>query len=69
MIDILESNLIILSPDKKTLYFSNSLEEIFDTCQDYFQDPKFRDENSEVDFKNSVKENYLIKSTNFYPFS
>ena len=59
IIDILESNLIILSPNEKSLGFSDLLEEVFDTCQAYLQDAEFRDENSEVEFKNSVEEIYL----------
>ena len=38
------------------LGFIGLLEEIFDTCQAYLQDVEFRDENSEVEFKNSVEE-------------
>lgn len=64
IIDILESNLIILSPNEKSIGFSNLLEEVFDTCEAYLQDPEFRDENSEVEFKNSVEEIYL-KIQNF----
>jgi hypothetical protein len=59
IIDILESNLIILSPNEKSLGFSDLLEEVFDTCETYLQDAEFRDENSEVEFKNSVEEIYL----------
>ncbi len=64
IIDILESNLIILSPNEKSLGFSDLLEEVFDTCEAYLQDAEFRDENSEVEFKNSVEEIYL-KIQNF----
>ena len=56
ILDILESNLIILSPNEKSLSFSDLLEEVFDTCKAYLQDAEFRDENSEVEFKNSVEE-------------
>ena len=56
ILDILESNLIILSPNEKSLGFSDLLEEVFDTCQGYLQDAEFRSENSEVEFKNSVEE-------------
>lgn len=41
------------------LGFIGLLEEIFDTCQAYLQDVEFRDENSEVEFKNSVEEIYF----------
>jgi hypothetical protein len=45
IIDIFESNFIILSPDQKVWDFSNLLEEVFDLCQDYFQDLEFLDDN------------------------
>lgn len=59
ILDILESNLIILSPNEKSLGFLDLLEEVFDTCEGYLQDAEFRDENSEVEFKNSVEEIFL----------
>ena len=59
ILDILESNLIILSPNEKSLGFSDLLEEVFDTCEAYLQDAEFRDENSEVEVKNSVEEIFL----------
>lgn len=59
ILDIFESNLIILSPNEKSLGFSDLLEEVFDTCEGYLQDAEFRDENSEVEFKNSVEEIFL----------
>ena len=59
IVDILESNLILLSPNKKSLDFSDLLEEVFDTCEAYLQDAEFRNENSEVEFKNSIEEIYL----------
>lgn len=64
IIDILESNLIILSPNEKSLDFSDLLEEVFDICEAYLQNAEFRDENSEVEVKNSVEEIYL-KIQNF----
>jgi len=66
ILDILESNLIILSTSEKSLGFSDLLEEVFDICETYLQDAEadFRDENSEVEFKNSIKEAYL-KIQNF----
>lgn len=36
IIDIFESNFIILSPDEKVVDFSNLLEEVFDLCRDFF---------------------------------
>ena len=60
ILDILESNLIILSPNEKSLGFSDLLEEVFDTCEVYLQEePEFRDKNSEVEVKNSVEEIFL----------
>jgi hypothetical protein len=59
IMDILESNLIILSPDEKSLGFSNLLEEVFDLCGGYLQDAEFRDETSEIEFKNSIEEIYF----------
>ena len=51
-----------MSPDEKALDFSNLLEEVFDLCQDYFQDLEFLDANpnpeefekSKIEFNNSV---------------
>ena len=67
IIDIFESNFIILSPDEKALDFSNLLEEVFDLCQNYFQDLEFLDANpnpeefekSKIEFNNSLKKIYL----------
>ena len=67
IIDIFESNLIILSPNEKSLGFSDLLEEVFDLCQDYFQNLEFLDANpsseefekSKIEFKNSVEEIFL----------
>lgn len=64
IIDILESNLIILSPNEKSLRFSDLLEEVFASCRSYLEDAEFRDENSEVEFKNYVEELYC-KIQNF----
>lgn len=64
IIDILESNLIILSLNEKSLGFSDLLKEVFDTSEAYLQDAEFRNENSKVEFKNSVEEIYL-KIQNF----
>lgn len=65
IIEIFESNLIIFSPDQKVLDFYNLLEEVFDLCQDYFQDLEFFDANSEefekskIEVKNSLGKSYL----------
>ena len=59
---LLESNLIILSPDEKSLGFADLLEEVFETCETYLQyEPEFRYENYEVEgkVKDSVEEIYL----------
>ena len=60
IVEILESNLILLSPNEKSLAFAELLEELFDTCEAYLQeDPEFRDEKDEVWVKDSVEEIYL----------
>jgi hypothetical protein len=59
IIDILESNLILLSPDEKSLGFSDFLEEIFDLCSTHLENEEFDDKNSEVEFKNSIEEIYF----------
>ena len=62
IIDMLESNLITLSPNEKSLGFADLLEEVFDTCENYLQyEPEFRYENYEVEgkVKDSVEEIYL----------
>ena len=67
IIDIFESNLIILSPDEKVVNFSNLLEEVFDLCRDYFQDLEFLDANpssedfkkSKIEFNNSLEKIYF----------
>ena len=59
IIDILESNLIILSPTEKSLGFSDLLEEVFDICEDYSLNSEFYDENFEIELKNSVEEIFL----------
>ena len=64
IIDILESNLILLSSDEKSFGFSNFLEEIFDLCSTHLENEEFHDKNSEVEFKNSIEEIYF-KIQNF----
>jgi hypothetical protein len=72
IIDIFESNFIILSSDEKALDFSNLLEEVFDLRQDYFQYLEFLDANpnpeefekSKIEFNNFVGKIYL-KIQNF----
>ena len=65
IIEIFESNFIILSTDEKVLDFSNLLEEVFDLCQDYFQDLEFLDANpkefekSKIESNNSLLKIYL----------
>ena len=62
IIDMLESNLIILLPTEKSLGFADLLEEVFDTCEGYLQEePEFRHGNSEVEIevKDSVEKIYL----------
>ena len=66
ILDILESNLIILSPNKKALGFVDLLEEIFDACYAYLEDVRdyeFYIKNDmqkyDMEFKNSIEEIYL----------
>jgi GTP-sensing pleiotropic transcriptional regulator CodY len=63
-----ESNFIILSPNEKSLGFSDLLEEIFDLCEQYFEDLEFGYNNSpseielknlEVEIKNSIEKIYF----------
>jgi hypothetical protein len=60
--DILESNLILLSPHPKSLDFSNFIGDILDECAIYNPDPEpFRCEYelNETEFRNSMEEIYL----------
>ena len=60
--DILESNLILLSPHPKSLDFSDFIGDILDDCEIYNPDPEpFRKkyELDETEFRNSIKETYL----------
>lgn len=67
IIEIFASNFIILSLDEKGLDFSDLLEEVFDLCQDYFQELEFLDakpkpekfEKSKIEFNNSVEKIHL----------
>lgn len=76
VIEIFESNFIILSPNKKALDFCDLLEEVFDLCEDYLVDLQFIDstvnsselEKYETEFKNSLEKIYL-KIQNFLNFN
>ena len=57
--DILESNLILLSPHEKSFGFSDLIEEIFDLCGMQLEDAEFHDKNSEIEFKNSIEKIYF----------
>ena len=60
--DILESNLILLSPHEKSFGFSDLLEEICDLCGmqlENAEDAEFHDKNSEIEFKNSIEKIYF----------
>lgn len=60
--DILESNLILLSPHPKSLDFSDFIGDILDECEIYNPDPEpFRHEYEldETEFRDSIEETYL----------
>lgn len=57
--DILESNLILLSPDEKSFGFSDLIEEILDRCFWEIEDSEFHDKNSEIEFKNFIEKTYF----------
>ena len=57
--DILESNLILLSPHEKSLGFSDLLEEIFDVCDMYIEDAELNDKSSEIEFRNFIEKTYF----------
>jgi len=59
VIDILESNLILLSPHKKSFGFSDLIEETFDLCGMQLEDAEFYDKNSKIEFKNSIEKIYF----------
>lgn len=69
IVDKLESNLIILSPTKESIGFTNLLEEFSRASDDYFlnlspedkKNEQIPDEEFQVEFKNSVKEIYFKK--------
>ena len=57
--DILQSNFILLSPHEKSEHFSSFVSDIIDTCKIYIEEADENDENSEIEFKNVIKEIYL----------
>ena len=60
--DLLESNRVLLSPDKNSLNFGNILEEIDDYCKAYSEDPEpFRSkfDIGEVEFRILIEKIYL----------
>ena len=56
---ILQSNLILLSPHKKDNHFSNFVSIIIDICKTYIENADNNDEDSEIEFENSIEEIYL----------
>ena len=60
--DLLKSNQVLLSPDKKSLNFGDLLSKIDDCCKAYSDDPEpFRTEFGipEDEFRNSIEEIYF----------
>jgi hypothetical protein len=60
--DILESDLILLSPHPKSFYFLDFIKEILDECEIYNLDPEpFKKEYklNEIELRNSIQETYL----------
>lgn len=62
VLDILESNLILLEPHEKSLDFLDFIQQILQDCEIYNPDPEpFRHEYEldETEFRNSIEETYL----------
>ena len=62
VLDILESNLILLEPHQKSLDFLSFIQQILEDCEIYNPDPEpFRHEYEldETEFRNSIEETYL----------
>ena len=62
VLDILESNLILLEPDEKSLDFLDFIQQILEYCEIYNPDPEpFRHEYEldETEFRDSIEETYL----------
>lgn len=62
VLDILESNLILLEPHKKSLDFSDFIKQILVYCEIYNPDPEtFRHEYelNETEFRDSIEKTYL----------
>lgn len=62
VLDILESNLILLEPHEKSLDFLDFIQQILQDCEIYNPDPepfKHEYELDETEFRNSIEETYL----------
>ena len=62
VLDILESNLILLEPHQKSLDFLDFIQQILEDCEIYNPDPEpFRHEYEldETEFRDSIEETYL----------
>lgn len=57
--DILESNLILLSPHEKSNDFSSFVTLIVDTCKSYIENAENNDQDSKIEFENLIEEIYL----------
>jgi hypothetical protein len=59
ILDILESNLILLSPHEKSNHFSSFVSGTIDVCRSYIENAEDNDEDSKIEFENSIEEIYL----------
>lgn len=59
MSDILESNLILLSPHEKSDHFSNLVSITIDICKSYIENADNNDQDSKIEFENLIEEIYL----------
>lgn len=57
--DILKSNLILLSPHKKSNHFSSFVSVTIDICKSYIENADDNDEDSKIEFENLIEEIYL----------
>ena len=61
--DILQSNLILLSPHEKSDPFSSFVSLTFDICKSYLENANDNDEDSKIEFENWIEEIYLQMSS------
>jgi len=67
MVGILESNLILLSSNEKSLGFSDLIAEISDICSEHLERAQFYTKESRIEFKNRIEKIYFqIQKSNIY---